>query len=825
MIDTSSGLTSAEATELRSRYGENSLPQQQTESVLSKLIAQFRNPLIYILLFALLVDTAIWLYEGAATFPVESLVILAILLANAGLGLWQNLKSEIALAKLDKLTEPHCWVLRDHRLQRIESRELVPGDIVRVEAGERLPADGVIREHAGFIVDESIITGESEPVSVADGDAVMSGTMAARGSAVICVTHTGLDSNMGKLASMLAGVERDKTPLEKRLTVAGRQVALVIGVIAVALWLFGVLLTGTSHLGELFLFVVALAVAAVPESLPAVITFTLALGVERMARRKAVVRKLSAVEALGSVTVIATDKTGTLTENRMSVQELDVVDQEQSLLAMTLVNEADLDAGVGDPLELGMLAYVAAQDKTLINATRESHPIVSSKPFDARWKYMRVTVNTPTGKTISYLKGAPEILLGLSKLDNEQRADWQTRINELAGKGYRALALARAEGESEQALEWLGLVLLLDPPRVEVPDSIRQAIGAGIRVLMITGDHPGTGAEIAGQVGIENSHCVTGDELEKMTETAFEQTLRTTNVFARVSPEMKLRIVETLQAQDEVVAVTGDGVNDAPALKAADVGVAMGQRGSDVSREVADLVLLDDNFTSIVAAIEEGRNTFENIQKIIRFLFAGNLAEVLLIVIGSLVVFATMDADAGILLPLTAVQILWINMVTDSLPALAMTLDKSEGVLLLKPRSASTALLDRSSLLFIVAVALTGSVFALLALWILPGMGFDHSLTQTVVFCYLTIVQLAFVNPARQSRMMVKSNPVVLWALLLTLAAQLLVVLIPALRELLGLAPLGWDMAGLLAVMIIVSGALASGCSAVLRKGQVSLSS
>ena len=816
------GLGNEEVSELRARYGENILPEQAEQSTFSKFLSQFKNPLVYILLFALLVDASIWLYEGASTFPLESLAILLILLANASLGLWQNLKSDVALAKLDRLTEPHCSVIREHQLQRIESRLLVPGDIVRVEAGERLPADGVVLQHSGFIVDESIITGESEPVTIATNDEVLSGTMAARGAALIKVTSTGATSNMGKLAAMLVGMERDKTPLEIRLGVIGRKLALLISIAAISLWLAGTYLTGLSHSGELFLFVVALAVAAVPESLPAVITFTLALGVERMAKRKAVVRKLSAVEALGSVTVIATDKTGTLTENKMLVQALDVSDEQESYRAMALVNDADLESGVGDPLEIGILNYLDSKDSDLIPGIRKDFPRVSSRPFDAEWKYMRVTVQTPGGDTVSYFKGAPEVLLQRCNLATGELEDWQQRIDGFAGKGYRILGMARGAGESEQELDWLGLILLLDPPRPEVADSIREARGAGIRVLMITGDHPATSAEIARQVGIENGNCVTGAELEAMDESTFAATIASSHVFARVSPEMKLRIVEKLQEQNEVVAVTGDGINDAPALKAAHVGVAMGQRGSDVSREVADLVLLDDNFTSIVAAIDEGRNTYENIQKIIRFLFAANLAEVLLIIIGSLITFIAFSTETGIILPLTAAQILWINLLTDSLPALAITLDRNDDVLLLKPRSPAARLLDANSMRFILFVGLLGSSFALVILFVLPMLGINHGVTQTLVFCYLTVVQLALVNPARQSNLVPERNRIVNWALALSLLMQILVVTVPVLRNLLGLSALNWEHVGLLAAMLLVSWALASWLSGRLRELQLS---
>lgn len=815
------GLSPADVRKQRARFGENSLPELPVDSLLRKLLQQFNNPLIYILLFALVVDSSLWIYEGASTIPLESIAILIILLANASLGLWQNLKSEAAVAKLKTLTEPQSWVIREGRLQRIESRQLVPGDILRVEAGERIPADGKLLSHSGFMVDESVVTGESSPVIKQSDQEVLSGTLAARGFAVIEVTGTGANSNMGKLASLLNAVERDKTPLEKRLERVGRKIAIAVAVAASLLWIAGVSIVGASYSGELLLFAVALAVAAVPESLPAVITLSLALGIERMARRKAAIRKMSAVEALGSVTVIATDKTGTLTENRMSVQEVDCTDLAEAYRAMILVNDADLASGAGDPLELGIMRYINQQDEKLIAATQGSHSIISSRPFDAQWKYMRVTARNPAGETISYLKGAPEVLLALSNLSREDQLGWRERIENYAGKGYRAIALAMADGESESNLQWLGLVLLLDPPRPEVADSIERASKAGIRVLMLTGDHPATGLEIARQVGIQGERVMTGAELDALSDEEFSRVIQTQNVFARVSPEHKLKIVRVLQEQGEVVAVTGDGVNDAPALKASDIGVAMGQRGSDVSREVADLVLIDDNFATIVAAVEEGRNIFENIQKFIRFLFATNFSEVVLISIGSLIAFVAVANNAEFILPLTAAQILWINMLTDSIPALAITVDRNPGVLEFQPKQSSAPLLDRNALQFVFIVGGIGSLVSLACLLGLPALGVERELTQTVVFCYLTLVQLTFVHPARTSNMLPRPNSLVLIAILASFAAQVLVVTVPSFRILLDLVPLSLELAGMVLLLLVFSWLLASGCSRVLRAKQL----
>ena len=381
------GLTSEEAKKRLRGYGPNALPERPAEPFSRKLLRQFQSPLVYILLLALLVDLLLWLYEGARGVPLESLVILAILLLNALLGAFQEKRSEEALKRLKALAEPSVWVLRDGRFQRLSARGLVPGDVVRLEAGDRVPADGVLLEGSGLLVDESVLTGESVPVEKGVGEEVFAGTLLVRGRALLEVTRTGAQSAMGRIAHLLAEMEEEKTPLERRLHAFGHRVARLVLLLALGLLLLGFLVEGVS--AKVVLFAVALAVAAVPEGLPAVLTLALALGVERMARRKAVVRRLSAVEALGSVTVIATDKTGTLTENRMEVQELLSPDPEKALLAMVLCNDADLATGAGDPLELGLLRY--ASRFLDVERVRRAHPRLSERPFDSPWKFIRAT--------------------------------------------------------------------------------------------------------------------------------------------------------------------------------------------------------------------------------------------------------------------------------------------------------------------------------------------------------------------------------------------------------------------------------------------------
>jgi P-type Ca2+ transporter type 2C len=776
------GLGSAEAHERFRRHGANALPDPPREPGWHRILRQFRSPLIYILLFALALDLGIWVAAGRHDVPFEAIAIAAILLLNAGLGDWQERKAIHALARLRELAAPQVWVLRDGVLVRLASTALVPGDVVRLEPGERIPADGDARAAENLQVDESVLTGESLPAAKAQDEEVFAGTLVVRGRAWLEVTRTGPASAMGRLAVLLEGVKQEPTPLERRLRVFGRRVALWVLVLAILMALGGLWAEGVGRLGHVLLFAVALAVAAVPEGLPAVLTLTLALGVERMARRKAVVRKLSAVEALGSVTVIATDKTGTLTENRMVVHEVDAPDADRALRAMVLANDADPATAAGDPLEAALLAHAAARGLSP-ESVRADCPRESSRPFDAAWRYMRVTVSED-GRRVSYLKGAPEVLLDRTTLDPHARAAWAERIHTAAGEGYRTLGLAAGPEETETDLTWLGLVLLWDPPRPEVPAALREAHAAGIRVIMITGDHPETARTVARGLGLSAEHVATGADLDQADAARVRDLVRHTAVFARTAPEQKLRLVEALQQNGEIVAMTGDGVNDAPALKRADVGVAMGQRGSAVSREVADLVLLDDNFATIVAAVEEGRGIYENIQKFVRFLFSTNLSEVLVVAIGFLAAFL-LDLRAGdgsLLLPLTAAQLLWINLVTDGAPALALGLDRNPGVMQRPPHRPASPLLDRNSLRFILVAGAAKAVLALMMLALLPRLGESLDATRSATFLFLAAGQLLLAYPARRSDLTPVRNRVLHLAIWGTFVLQGAVVAVPALR-------------------------------------------
>ena len=753
------GLSAGEAAARLARVGPNALPERRPEPAWRRFARQFNSPLIFILLFALAFDVGLWAYEGAEGWPIEAAAIALILLFNALIGLYQEQRSEAALAGLKALAGAQAWVMREGELVRVPVRLLVPGDWIRLEAGDRVAADGVLDDAHGVLIDESLLTGESVPVDKSPGDEAFSGTLLVGGRAWLEVTRTGAESATGRLAAMLGEIELGKTPLERRVDRLGRRMARGVLALAATLGVLGIAAEGLHRAPEMVVFAVALAVAAVPEGLPAVLTVALALGVERMARRRAVVRRLSAVEALGSVTVVATDKTGTLTENRMQVRAIDAPDLSRALAAVVLANDADLETGAGDPLELGLLRF-AVEHGVDIAHVREAHPVLAERPFDSAWKFSRVTVSDD-GRAVSYLKGAPEVLLTRCDLSDADREAWTGKARAYAQEGLRVLAVATAPGEAEDHLSLAGLALFWDPPRAEVPDAVRRARDAGIRVVMITGDHPETALAIAQQIGIPGDRVLTGEDLAGSQPAALADALTRANVFARVRPEQKLRLVEALQAQGQIVAMTGDGVNDAPALKRADVGVAMGQRGSDVSREVADLVLVDDNFATVVGAVEEGRAIYENIQKFLRFLFSTNLSEVLLIAGGAVAAWwlNLRDATGLLMLPLTAAQILWINLLTDGLPALALAFDRTPGVMRQPPRPADSPLLDRRSVRFVVWVGTMKALMALAVLGAIPWCGYSLEVTRATAFHFMAIGQLLLTYPARHTSMRPLANP------------------------------------------------------------------
>jgi len=728
-VTSEQGLTDAEARSRLEQYGPNALTERGGRSLWRILYEQLSATLILILIVAAVISAFLGDYEDAV-------VILGIVILNAWLGVHQELKAEKAMAALMRMSQPSVRVRRGGHVVNIESRSLVPGDIVLLEAGSIAPADARLVEAANLRMQEAALTGESEPVEksadiVLEGEPgvgdrsnmVFRGSDAVYGRGVAVVVATGMQTELGRIAELIQGVEDEQTPLQKRLDRLGKVLGgLALAIVAVV---FAAGLLRGEEVRLMFLTAVSLAVAAAPEGLPAVVAIALALGAQRMLARNALIRRLPAVETLGSVTVICSDKTGTLTQNRMAVRLIELpgreiaVEGDQTgadddgarllLAAAALCNDAVLEpdadgqpAALGDPTEgaLIMAALHAGLDKRELDA---QNPRIAEAPFDSNRKRMatlheladeasfRQAASDLEGVPCAvFAKGAMDSLLEVSThilidgaaepLDDQRRQDLHETHDRLAADGMRVLAYgyrAFAErpadtsiGGLEQEIVYIGLTGMIDPPRPEAAEAVARCESAGIRTLMITGDHPVTAAHIAKQLGVGgDGRLVTGAELEALSDEELEDVAAEAGVFARVSPEHKLRIVSALQRRGQVVAMTGDGVNDAPALKRADVGVAMGVTGSDVAREAADMVLRDDNFATIVAAVEEGRIIFDNIRKFIRYLLSANTGELLVMFAGPLL---------GMPLPLLPLQILWMNLVTDGPPALALSVEPAE---------------------------------------------------------------------------------------------------------------------------------------------------
>ena len=708
------GLTSTEAARRLASGGRNDIVRTEGPSPWVLLAGQFRSSLIALLLVASGVAAAL----GEV---IDAVAIAAILVVNATIGFLQEYRAQRAVEALRTLSAPHARVLRDGHALSIPAAEVVVGDVLLMEAGDIVAADARLVEAHALETIESALTGESLPVekgadpvspsaSLAErSDCVFLGTAVANGRGVAIVGATGMATEMGRIASLLATASDSATPLQQQLQSVGR--TLLLFCLVVVVLVLGLYLARGVPWLDVVLASVSLAVAAVPEGLPAIVTVALALGVQRMAARNALVRRLSSVETLGCTTVICTDKTGTLTTGRMEVRDLIGPDHHALLFAAAACSDADLGDerdGVGDPTELALLRAAQRQGIRRGDIERE-RPRMAERPFDSRRK--RMSVRRADG--VLYLKGAPEVVVALCSAGTEGAL----AANEsLAHQGLRVLAVATGNGEEEKDLRLLGLIGLADPPRTEAADAVARARRAGIRTVMITGDHPVTAHAIALEMGIvEAEGQATG------------------LVHARVTAEDKIRIVRDLKRQGEIVAMTGDGVNDAPALREADIGIAMGRGGTEVAREAADMVLTDDNFATIVAAVEEGRGIYSNIRKTIVYLLAGNVAELAVMLLASV---------AGLPLPLIPLQLLWINLVTDGLPALALVMDPPPPDALERPpRSPAQPMLGRPEWRRIVSIGVLESAVVLLAfVWSMSKGPVEHArgvAFSTLVFCEL----------------------------------------------------------------------------------------
>ncbi len=847
------GLSTEEVSARKAIHGPNELEEKGGVSPLKLLISQFTNTMVLILIAAAVVS-------GLLGKTTETVAIAAIVVLFALLGFLQEFRAEKAMAALKRLSVPVVRVRRKGQIQEISARELVPGDVVLLEAGNAVPADLRIAESVNLRIQEAALTGESEPVekhadplqqaNVPLGDRrnmAYMGTVATYGRGTAVVVATGMSTELGKIATLLQSVKKEMTPLQQRLEKLGLQLA--IGGVAVAVLVMIIGLLNGETLEEMFLTAVSVAVAVVPEGLPAVVTVTLALGAQRMLRRRALIRKLPAVETLGSVTTICSDKTGTLTENRMTVTIIDVAghnlalqDGTQSgslesqpveigltLAAGALCNDASMQPdpqtgryqAIGDPTE-GALLVAASQVNLQKSELEKIMPRAGELPFDSVRKRMTTVHRLPAspeslpgplqtlakapGSFVAFTKGAVDGLLPLCShilLKGAAVAideNWRQRIDaaheQMALNGMRVLGMAlRWQDDArprEEGLVFVGLSGMIDPPRPEVKRAVATCKDAGIRPVMITGDHPLTARFIAHDLGITgNSRVKTGNDLDRLSPEELAAVVREVSVYARVTPEHKLLIVEALQAQGQVVAMTGDGVNDSPALRKANIGIAMGITGTDVSKEAAEMVLLDDNFATIVAAVEEGRSIYDNIRRFVKFSIAGNIGKVLVMLLAPI---------AGIPVALLPLQLLWLNLLTDGLLGLGLGLEPAEkGTMKKPPRLPQESIFSGGMGAHVIWVGLAIGLMALGAglLYFDPGNPADKR-WQTVIFTSLAFMQMGQALGSRSSQeslfsMGLLTNPVLLGLVVLTIVSQLAVVYIPALDQFFQVTPLGWD--------------------------------
>ena len=815
---TRSGLTAEEAASRLAKHGPNRLPQAKSQGPLLRFLAQFNNVLIYVLLGAALVT-------GALQHWVDTGVILAVVLANAVIGFVQEGKAEAAMAAIRGMLAPRAAVLRDGRRVTVDGADLVPGDIVLLEAGDKVPADLRVIEARGLAAQEAILTGESVPVDKT-GEAVAaeaplgdrqsmlwSGTLVTQGTAYGLVVATGQATEIGRIGGLLAGVEQLTTPLVQQMDHFARWLSFLILLAAGLLLAYGYFV-GHHDFSEMFMAVVGVAVAAIPEGLPAVMTITLAIGVQAMAQRHAIVRRLPAIEAIGSVSVICTDKTGTLTRNEMVVAAAETPDGAFEVAgegyapdgtitptgdiarlgrAALLCNDAALHfrgghwTVEGDPMEGALLAFAAKA-----GAGGEARRL-DAIPFDSRHRFMAVLTERQDGR-MTHVKGAPERVLRMCARIDQQR--WHDRAEALARRGLRVLALAERTEDGERinastlegSLTFIGLVGLIDPPRPEAIAAVAECRAAGIRVKMITGDHSGTAAAIAAQIGLQNSdRGLTGADLDKLDDAQLALEVASVDVFARTTPEHKLRLVTALQANGHSVAMTGDGVNDAPALKRADAGIAMGQKGSEAAKEAADLVLADDNFASIAAAVREGRTVYDNLKKVISWTLPTNAGESMVIVLALLIGFA---------LPVTAVQILWVNLITGITLGIALAFEPTEaGTMARPPRRRDAPILSGELVWHVVMVALLflAAVFGVFTY--ATDKGHSLALAQTMAMNTLVVLEifhLFFIRNIHGTSLTwaaVRGTKVV-WAVVIAItAAQFAVTYLPPLQAVLGTEP------------------------------------
>lgn len=849
--DLCKGLDWQEAKQRLTKYGKNQLQAAAKISPWQIFLSQFLDFMVLVLIGAAIVS-------GLLGEKADALTIVAIVVLNAFLGFIQEYRAEKSLEALKELTAPQANVIRNSKIQKIAAAEIVPGDLVVLESGDRVPADGRIIEAINLKVNEATLTGESipvqkevAPISAANlvlGDQknmIFAGTSIAQGRGKAIITGTGMRTEIGKIAGMISTTTDEETPLQRRLTELGRWLVLLCLTICAAVGTLGIL--RGEHPRQMFLSAVSLAVAAIPEGLPAIVTIALAIGVQKMIRRNAIIRKLPAVETLGCATVICSDKTGTLTQNKLSVtkmwtlKEREYSDQDfgktnnlpngmkELLQAGILCNNAVLEDEAstkgsmicGDPTE-GALLVAAVKLGISPKKLQDTFKRLGEIPFSSERKRMSVWVNDGQNKLKLVVKGAADVILercsaalspdGIIPLTPQLRREIRQKVDEWGADALRVLAFALREAKSgeinsssqkdpEQGLVFLGLMGMTDPPRPESQRAVEKSRRAGIQVKMITGDYPKTAAAIAKQIGLlrPNGKIITGAELDNLSDQQLAKIVKDVDIFARVSPNHKLRVVKALKQKGEIVAMTGDGVNDAPAIKEADIGVAMGLSGTDVTKEASAMVIADDNFATIVAAIEEGRIIYDNIRKFIRYLLSCNMGEILTMFGGILL---------GMPFPMLPIQILWVNLVTDGLPAIALGLDPAEkGIMARLPRSPQEGIFSRGlGLKIILQGLLIGG--ATLAVYMIKLGDNNLAMARTAAFTTLVFSQLMFVFRCRSEyrtifQINIFENHYLNGAVLVSTVMQLLVLYLPWLNRIFYTTPLSVkDWAQILGIIV-----------------------
>ena len=735
--DVKNGLSSQEAEKRLQSFGRNELDVKKKESIVKKVIGQLEDPMIIVLLIAAFLS---YVSSGFKDWT-DSVIILLIVVINAIISISQENNANKSLEALQKMSAPLAKVIRNKKMEHIETAMLVPGDIIELEAGDLVPADVRILSAANLKADESAMTGESVPVNkkaleglpddtvLADRkNMLISSTVITNGRATCVVTNTGMNTEVGRIANMLIAEDNNTTPLQRKMAEISKLLSIICLGICILMFVVGILYS--RPILEIFMMAVSLGVAAIPEGLAAIVTIVLALGVQRLVKRHAIVKKLPAVETLGAASVICSDKTGTLTQNKMTVVETFVhgnETQEQLLAIGTLCNDSKLTVDgsefrvTGDPTETAFVSK-AYEEKLDKNELETSLPRVAEIPFDSERKLMSTIHKTEQGYRVM-VKGAPDVLLNRCTIDEADAQKIAAKNADMASNALRVLGVAYKDiteipeellsEDIENQLTFVGLVGMIDPPRQEVKEAVAQCYDAGIRPVMITGDHKLTAVAIAKELAIFRSGdlAMTGVELDMMPQEVLEEEVAKYSVYARVSPEHKMRIVKAWQANGMVVAMTGDGVNDAPALKVADIGCAMGITGTDVAKGAADMILTDDNFATIVHAVEQGRGIFSNIKKSIQYLLSCNIGEIITIFVATALNFHQM--------PLVAIQLLWLNLVTDSLPALALGMEPVEpGVMKQKPRDSRKSIFADGFAASMIFYGVLVGVITLAAYWL-----------------------------------------------------------------------------------------------------------